>query len=120
MTTAVDKLFENREIITVMGMLADKDYEYCIPEVARRSSKFVALRRIVLGFDAKSAAEIAEKYCDDVVTEPSIEKAVDKALRWLERTNGTDMWLFYLIGSQNIHRGLKETDQKASGKDCNR
>ncbi|MGI6038618.1 MAG: bifunctional folylpolyglutamate synthase/dihydrofolate synthase [Eubacteriales bacterium] len=123
LTTAVDKLFENREIITVMGMLADKDYEYCIPEVARRSSKFVATTPdSPRALDAKSAAEIAEKYCDDVVTEPSIEKAVDKAFE-MAGENGMVLICgsLYLIGEAKTYiRGLKETDQKASGKDCNR
>ena len=106
-----------------MGMLADKDYEYCIPEVARRSSKFVATTPdSPRALDAKSAAEIAEKYCDDVVTEPSIEKAVDKAFE-MAGENGMVLICgsLYLIGEAKTYiRGLKETDQKASGKDCNR
>lgn len=38
----LDELLPNREIITVMAMMKDKDYESCIPMVASRSSLLIA------------------------------------------------------------------------------
>ncbi len=38
----IDTLLAGKRIITVMGMFADKDYEKCIPEIARHSDVFIA------------------------------------------------------------------------------
>ena len=38
----IDTLLAGKRIITVMGMFADKDYEKCIPEIAKRSDVFIA------------------------------------------------------------------------------
>ena len=39
LTKAIDDLFANRRIVTVMGMLSDKDYAYCIPR-SRKAQHF--------------------------------------------------------------------------------
>lgn len=38
----IDTVLKGRRIITVMGMLRDKEYDKCIPEIARRSNVFIA------------------------------------------------------------------------------
>lgn len=71
---ALDELLPDREIITVMAMMRDKDYRTCIPLVASRSRKLIAatvglprslppeeLAREADGFcEATTAATVAE------------------------------------------------------------
>jgi len=80
LTNTVDQLFAGRRIVTVMGILADKDYMKCIPEVAKRSSVFIATTPdSPRALSAAETSNIASQYCNETYTEPSIEEAVDKA-----------------------------------------
>lgn len=71
---AADRLCENieaflrgRRIITVMGMFADKNYSYCIPKIARKSSVFFAVTpQNPRALPASATAELARTACDDV------------------------------------------------------
>ncbi|NLM62458.1 MAG: bifunctional folylpolyglutamate synthase/dihydrofolate synthase [Clostridiales bacterium] len=77
---AIDTLFKDRKIVAVMGMLADKDYDVCIPEIASRAEAFVAARPdSPRALDAEETAIIAAKHCSNVFVRSSIREAVDKA-----------------------------------------
>ena len=80
LSEAIDTLFSGKRLITVMGILADKDYAYCIPEIAKRSGIVVATTPTSgRALPAEKTAEIAALHCKEVYTEDSITKAVDKA-----------------------------------------
>jgi dihydrofolate synthase/folylpolyglutamate synthase len=80
LTSSMDRLFKGRRIVTVMGMLSDKDYEICIPEIAKRSSVFIAAKPdSPRALPAEETYRIALQYCDEAYVENAIEDAVDKA-----------------------------------------
>lgn len=64
---SIKTLYKNRKITIVMGMLADKNYEYGVSQVAELATKFIAVTPDTpRGLDCEAAAEIARKYCADV------------------------------------------------------
>jgi dihydrofolate synthase/folylpolyglutamate synthase len=80
LTNTVDNLFAGRRIVTVMGILADKDYAYCIPEVAKRSAVFIATTPdSPRALSAEETVKFASGHCNEIYTEQSIQSAVDKA-----------------------------------------
>lgn len=78
---ALDKFIYPKLIVTVMGMLKDKEFEKCIPELAKRSCCFIATRPDnARALDVYAAAEIAKEYCAWVEAAEKITAAVDRAL----------------------------------------
>ncbi len=63
----IDRLFSGRRLITVMGMMSNKDYELCIPIIARRSEVFIAVDcGLPRALPAAQVGEIASRFCADV------------------------------------------------------
>ncbi|MCX7615736.1 MAG: hypothetical protein N2Z65_08285, partial [Clostridiales bacterium] len=98
----IDRLLKNKRLITVMGMLRDKDYTFCIPQIASRSAVFIAVSpNNPRALDAEVAAEHANKVCKKVIAMESIEKAVETAISLSK--NNDDVILvcgsLYMLGS---------------------
>jgi len=74
---ALDRLYPGRRLIAVMGMKADKDYLYCIPEIARRSAVFIAAtpRQMPRALPASETARIASAHCAEVYIRDSAREA---------------------------------------------
>lgn len=78
--TAIDTLYKPRKVITVMGMLGDKDFKNCIVEVARRSDVYIAtVPDTPRAADAEEIAAIARTVCNEVYVEPVPYEAAKKA-----------------------------------------
>lgn len=61
------KLSTDRQVTVIMGMLQDKQYEYCIPKVAELADQFIALTpQSERALDAQTAAKIAQSACSKV------------------------------------------------------
>ena len=76
----IDKIYKPRKIITVMGMLGDKDYKNCIEEVAKRSDVYIAtIPDTPRAADAAEIAAIAKTVCKEVYVEPVPYEAAKKA-----------------------------------------
>ncbi len=102
---AIDRFLSDRKIIAVMGILADKDYAYCIPEIARRADVFVACTPTSgRALDAEDCAAVAREHCKNVEVEPDICAAVDRALA-LASPNDTALVCgsLYVIGVAKTH-----------------
>lgn len=102
---SIDRLYSDKHLITVFGILADKNYEFCIPEVAKRSAIFIGTTPDSgRALEADETAKIASKYCSEVYVEPSISHAVDKAF---ELAGEGDMVLIcgslYVIGAAKTY-----------------
>lgn len=62
----IDTIYKPRKIITVMGMLGDKDFSGCIEEVAKRSDVFiVTVPDTPRAASAQEIFDIASKYCSN-------------------------------------------------------
>lgn len=76
---ALDGLFPGKNIITIMAMMKDKDYTFCIPAVAKRSKMLIAT---TVGLPRSLAPEaissIAGAYCQ-TAEEISMEQAISLA-----------------------------------------
>ncbi len=102
---SVDKLMKGRRLVAVMGILADKDYQFCIPEIAKRADAFVACTPTSgRALAAADCAEVAKAHCPHVETVEDIAAAVD---RGLELTGSDDIMLIcgslYVIGNAKTH-----------------
>ena len=102
---SIDKLFSGCEIVGVMGILGDKDYEKCIPEIAKRCKTLITTTPTsTRALPAAETAEIAGKYCSDVETIEDICEATDRAL---ELAKDGKMVLIcgslYIIGIAKTH-----------------
>lgn len=79
---AIDQFYSERRLICIMGMLKKKDHAVSIPELARRSTVFFAVRSpAVLALSAEEVAEEARPYCADVRVIESPEEAARMALQ---------------------------------------
>jgi len=77
----IKKHMGGRQIIVVMGMLADKQYEESVAEMARLSSIFIAATpENPRALDAEETARIARKTANNVFVLPHIEDALAEAL----------------------------------------
>ena len=77
----IDALFKGKKIIAIMGMFADKDYKYCIPEIAKRSSAFIAITPpSSRALAAETAKEIAKDFCENTFAAKSLGEAADMAM----------------------------------------
>jgi len=64
---ALDDLCSGKRIVTVMGMMRDKDYERCIEKVAKKSGVLIAtMPDSPRALPAEEMKKIAERYCKDV------------------------------------------------------
>ena len=80
LAAAIDAYFADTPILTVMGMLADKDYERCIPEIAKRSRRMITVTPdSPRALPAEESAALARQFCGDVTAAESIGSAVDRA-----------------------------------------
>ncbi len=66
----IDTLYKGRPLTVVMGMLADKNYEYGIRRLAQRADRFIAVTPVGTprALPAAQAAAIAAAHCADVRT----------------------------------------------------
>lgn len=62
----IDTIYKDKRIITVFGMQKKKDYKKAIPEIAKRSSVFIATHPhdVPDPVSAEDAAKIASEYCE--------------------------------------------------------
>ena len=105
LSDSVDGLMKGRRIVAVMGMLADKDYSYCIPEIAKRADAFVACTPTSgRALEASETAAVASAHCKNVEIVPDICEAVE---RGLALTGKDDILLIcgslYVIGVAKTH-----------------
>ncbi len=78
---AIDRFYAGRAVTVVMGMLADKEYEYCVEQVARRARRFFASRPASpRALDPAVTAEIAREHCADVRVVPDPAQAAAQAV----------------------------------------
>ena len=76
----IDEMYPGRRIISVMGIMKDKDYHSCIPEIAGRSAAMIAVKpAAVRGLPAEICAQTAKPFCTDTRTAADIPEAVDMA-----------------------------------------
>lgn len=96
----IDEVFEYDKLILGLGILADKDVENMIAEMAPVGDEIIVTTPNI--FRAMKAEELGErigKYNKNYTVEPDIEKAIDLAI---EKAGENDIILFsgslYLIG----------------------
>lgn len=63
----IDTIYKPKKIITVMGMLGDKDFKNCIAEVARRSDVYIiTVPDTPRAASAQDIYNIAKDYCKEI------------------------------------------------------
>lgn len=104
----IDEVFEYDKLILGLGILADKDVENMIAEMAPVGDEIIVTTPNI--FRAMKAEELGErigKYNKNYTVEPDIEKAIDLAM---EKAGENDIILFsgslYLIG--DVRRYAKD------------
>ena len=74
------KYLSDKEIILLIGMLGDKNYNYAVQELAPFAKHIIATEPISpRALKAEKMAEAAKKYNENVEAEEDIAKAVEKA-----------------------------------------
>lgn len=64
LTLALDELFPERSIISVVAMMKDKDYCYVLPEIAKRSKLLIGTTvGVPRSLSPEEIAEFAKDYC---------------------------------------------------------
>lgn len=96
----IDEVFEYDRLILGLGILADKEVEEMIAEMAPLGDEIIVTTpNIFRAMEAKELGERIGKYNKNYTVEPDIEKAIDLAL---EKAGENDIILFsgslYLIG----------------------
>lgn len=104
-----DALFPGRRMISVMGILKDKDYKSCIPEIARRSDIMIMVKPdSVRALSAEEAAEAAAGYCPHTETAESVAAGLDRAF---ELAGKEDLILvcgsLFVVGAARDYFGLR-------------
>ena len=80
LSAALQKYFPGNRTI-VMGMLADKEYEKCVSEIAPLATHFIATQpQNPRALDAAILGNVASRYCTDVSIIPNRDEAVHLAL----------------------------------------
>ncbi len=83
---AADTYFTGGKLHVMMGMLADKTYDTCIPMIAKRASRYIAVSpRNPRALCEKDNAQAAKKVCADVIAEHDFNKALTLALEGLDK-----------------------------------
>ncbi len=81
LANSVDKLLAGRPLITVMGMLGDKDYPYCVSQLAKRSDAlYTVTPNNPRALDAQILAEYAKKDCHNVASYTDYKEALTSAI----------------------------------------
>ena len=83
----LDTLFSNRRITAIMGMMQDKEYEYCINTIARRCTRFISTvaSNLPRSLPAEQAAELASAHCADTAACNNVSEAISLALKSLQK-----------------------------------
>jgi dihydrofolate synthase/folylpolyglutamate synthase len=83
----LDAVFAGKRIITVMGMLADKEYESCIPKIAGKSDVFIATEPDnPRALEAARTAALAAGRAKHV----GVSRIPERAFRLARRLSGRD------------------------------
>jgi len=78
----IDNYIKDRRIILVIGMLADKEYEKSVAEIAPTAHSVVATMPVSSrALDGNELGKVASKYCKNVVVENDYKKAVMLAMQ---------------------------------------
>ncbi len=88
LSNAVKKYFKDKKLILIMGMLKDKEHDKSLGIIAPMANVFIATEP--LDGRALKAEELgmeANKYAPNVLVEPSIEKAIEKAKSMYEEND---------------------------------
>ncbi|MDR0248286.1 MAG: bifunctional folylpolyglutamate synthase/dihydrofolate synthase [Oscillospiraceae bacterium] len=78
----VDEVLACRPVTAIMGMSADKDAEYCVPAIARRAARFIAVQAAFSRSGAltpQAVAALARGHCAEVMCESDVQSAVQTA-----------------------------------------
>lgn len=80
--STIDEMLKMRRLHVVMGMVRDKEYEYCIYELAQRADVFYACAPAAeeRALPAQTMAAVAERSCAEVYDCESAAQALAKAL----------------------------------------
>ncbi|MGI6030963.1 MAG: bifunctional folylpolyglutamate synthase/dihydrofolate synthase [Eubacteriales bacterium] len=79
--SALDSILQGRRLITVMGMVRDKEIAPCVEQVASRSRLLVAVRPdIYRAEDPEVLADLAARWCCRCYAASSVEEGVRLAL----------------------------------------
>lgn len=101
----IDTVLQGRRIITVMGMLRDKDYGKCIPEIAQRSDVFIATTPpSPRALPAREAAALANGKAPLVCIAQRTQMAFISAMRFAKPGD-----VVLCCGSLSFLGGCKET-----------
>ena len=77
---ALQKYFHDKKIIFVIGMLKDKNYQYALEQLMPLGSSVIASEPVSpRALTAEEMKGIVGRYCDKVLAEPDIKKAVELA-----------------------------------------
>lgn len=79
LTATLDRLFPGKNLLVVLAMMRDKDFEVCIPAVAKRA-RFLVGTTVGLprSLQPEEVAEVAESYCP-AYTAPNLKTALAMA-----------------------------------------
>jgi len=81
LTEYMDAFLQGKKLTVICGMLSDKDFHYCIKELASRADSYFAIQPDnPRALTAKENAKVAQQYCSDIRAHESIKDAVEKAL----------------------------------------
>jgi len=79
---AIDGLMQDKRVVVMMGMNADKDYINCIGQVAARAAEFIAVSADTpRALSAAEAAQVARQTCQNVYCPASLANAVTLAFK---------------------------------------
>lgn len=77
--TALNTLFSDMPIIAVMAMMKDKDYGFCIPEIAKRAKLLIGTTTgLPRSLEPQSIVSAAKEFCPGFTTD-SMEQAIKLA-----------------------------------------
>lgn len=94
-------LIARRKIISVVGMLKDKDYRKVLSQVLPFCDVVVATSPVSeRALDAGTLAEEARKYCSDVTVSGNVKDALELALEQASSEDAVLIWgSLYLVGA---------------------
>ncbi len=101
--SALEEIYSGRRVITVMGMLKNKDYRHCVPRVAAASDVFIAASTGgARALPASSVAEAATGHCADIREGGTLENCLKTAL-----SEAKDSDIVLVCGSLTVIGGAK-------------
>lgn len=76
---ALQKLFSGQKVISIMAMMKDKDYEFCIPAIAGRSKAVIGTTvGLLRSLTPEQVAEEAGKFCPSYAAQ-NMRQAIEQA-----------------------------------------